>query len=251
MKKYLMTALTIALAAGTAFAQDQGGNVRQAPPGMPGNCERGGPPMQGRQAMRGHQMMDPEAMAQMHADQKAIMELGAAARAETNDTLKAEIVAKIRAKFGELADRRAANHQKRIAQAEKALADLKTKFEEDTANRDALIEKQIERVLAGERPMMPQRDRQVPQAKGGMPEGPEGGIPPPPSGDDMRGNMPQPPPMDQDMPQGEMPPPSGAGEDMRGHMPPPPMGDDMYQGEMQPPAGEDMPAGDTLPPPGE
>ena len=106
MKRYLMTALTIALAAGTAFAQDHGENARQVPPGMPGDREMGGPPMQGRQAMRGHQMMDPEMMAQMRADQQAIMKLGAAARAETNETQKAEIVAQIRAKFAEAADRR-------------------------------------------------------------------------------------------------------------------------------------------------
>ena len=238
MKKYLMTALTIALAAGTAFAQEDGATPRQAPPGMPGNCEMGGPPMQGRQDMRGRHMMDPEMMAQMRADQQAIMKLGAAARAETNETQKAEIVAQIRAKFVEAADRRAANHQKRIAQAEKALADLKAKFEEDTANRDALIEKQIERVLAGERPMMPQRDRRFPQAKGGRPEGPAG-------------EMLQ-PPMGQEMPPDAMPPPpAGADENMSGHMPPPPMGEDMPEGAMPPPMDQEMPMDNDLPPPGE
>ncbi|MGD9781887.1 MAG: hypothetical protein AB7V14_07010 [Kiritimatiellia bacterium] len=224
MKKYLMTALTIALSAGTALAQDPGGNGPSPLQGARGNCEMGGPPMQGRQAMRGNRrMMDPETMAQMRADQKAIMELGAAARAETDETKKAEIVAQIRAKFGEAADRRAANHQKRIAQAEKTLADLKTKFEEDTANRDALIEKQIARVLAGERPMMPQRDRRFPQAKGAMPEGPEGEMPPPP-----------------------------AGEDVHSPMPPPPMGDAGPEGARPPPPmGDEMPIDDPFPPPGE
>ena len=225
MKKYLMTALTIALSAGTALAQDPGGNAPPPPQGAPGNCEMGGPPMQGRHAMRGNRrMMDPETMAQMRADQKAIMELGAAARAETDEAKKAEIVAQIRAKFGEAADRRAANHQKRIAQAEKTLADLKTKFEEDTANRDALIEKQIARVLAGERPMMPQRDRRFPHAKGAMPEGPAGEMPPPPAGENMSGHV--------------SPPPMGDGENMPGPVPPPPLGDEMPGDEGFPPPGE-------------
>ena len=87
--------------------------------------------------------------------------------------------------------------EKRLAQAEEHLVALKAKIEDSKANRDKLIDEQVQRVLSGERPQRPERFKDFPNAKHGMPEGgPEGGMPPPPPpppGEEMPDDMPAPP----------------------------------------------------------
>jgi hypothetical protein len=212
MKTTLMLIAIAALAAGSVFAQEgeeryqqhQGKAWKHGNGGQQGwqdrddDDDRGG-----KQAWKqdkrggGHPggPMDPAMMEQMKADHKEIKALGEAARAVTNEAAKAEIVAQLRAKLGEVADRMQAHQEKRLAQAEERIADLKAKIEDSKTNRDKLLDEQVQRVLKGEKPQRPDRFNDFPNAKGGMPgHGPDcGGMAPPPPGDEMPGEAPPPP----------------------------------------------------------
>lgn len=194
MKKYMLMIALAALAAGTAIAQDDGpdsnnrkGKAWDREGGKPGwgqMDKRGGPP---------EGAVDPETMKQMKAAHEEIRDLAGAARIETDEAKKAEIVARLRTKLGEVADLMQAKHEQRLAQAEERLAGLKAKMEEAKGNRDALIEEQVQRVLKGEKPQRPERFKDFPNAKhGGRPAGgPDGEEPPPPPlGEDMPEDMP-------------------------------------------------------------
>ena len=201
MKKFMLMMAMAAIAAGTACA-DEGADGPQRQKGKSWgkqawgqNDDRGGQDRGDRMDKRGDHPggpMDPAMMEQMKADHKEIKALGDAARSVTNEAAKAEIVAQLRAKLGEVADRMQVMQEKRLAQAEERLADLKAKMEDAKANRDALIEEQVQRVLKGERPQRPDRFKDFPNAKHGMPEGgPDGDMPPPPPpGEDMPEDMP-------------------------------------------------------------
>jgi hypothetical protein len=229
MKTTMMALMIAALAAGTAFAeegdddqentrgkawshgggdqpgwqdrdddddQDRGG--KQAWQGRDDDDDDRGDKQAWKQNKRGGRPggpMDPAMMEQMKADHKEIRALGEAARAVTSEAAKAEIVAQLRAKLGEVADRMQAHQEKRLAQAEEHLASLKAKFEDAKANRDKLIEEQVQRVLKGEKPRRPEAFDRFPNAKHGMPgHGPDyGGMAPPPPGDEMPGEVPPPP----------------------------------------------------------
>ena len=213
MKTYMMALMIAAVAAGTAFAEEGNddqeyrhgkawshGNGDQQGWGQRGDqdCEHGNQQGWNRQDRRGGRPggpLDPAEMEQMKADHKAIRELGEAARAVTNEAAKAEIIAQLRAKLGEVADRMQANQEKRLAQAEERIADLKAKIEDSKTNRDSLIEEQVQRVLKGERPGRPETFDRFPNAKGGMRgHGPANDdMPPPPAEEDMPGEMAPPP----------------------------------------------------------
>ena len=192
MKKFMLMMAMVAIAAGTACAEEgddgaqyQKGKARNKQ-AWGQNDDRGGQDRGDRMDKRGGKdhpggPMDPAMMEQMKADHKEIKALGDAARSVTSESAKAEITAQLRAKLGEVADRMQAMQEKRLAQAEERLADLKAKMEDAKANRDALIEEQVQRVLKGERPQRPDRFKDFPNAKHGMPEGgPDGEVPPPP-----------------------------------------------------------------------
>ncbi len=215
MKKTLLALTLAALAAGPAFAQEAN---PESPPSSPATCDLSGPRAKGKHAMRGDSdrpggPMDPAMMAQMKAAHQEIKALGDAARAVTNEAAKAEIVAQLRAKLGEVADLIQTHREQRLAQAEERLVGLKDKIEESKANRDALIEEQLQRILSGERPPHSEAFRNFPHAKGAhhgeamrderrghdLPEC--GGLPPPPDAD---GEEPPPPPDEED---GVPPPP--------------------------------------------
>ena len=203
MKKFMLMMAMVAIAAGTACAEE-GEDGAQHQKGKAWNKQawnqnddRGGQDRGDRMDKRGGKdhpggPMDPAMMEQMKADHKEIKALGEAARSVTNEAAKAEIVAQLRAKLGEVADRMQVMQEKRLAQAEERLADLKAKMEDAKANRDALIEEQVQRVLKGEKPQRPDRFKDFPNAKHGMPEGgPDGDMPPPPPpGEDMPEDMP-------------------------------------------------------------
>jgi len=232
MKKYMLALMMAALAAGTAFAEEGndeqenshgkawnhgGGDQQGWQDRKDGDQDRGNGDRQewgqdrrgGQDRDRGDQQgwdkrggkdrphgpMDPAMMEQMKADHKEIKALGEAARSVTNEAAKAEIVAQLRAKLAEVADRMQAHQEQRLAQAEEHLASLKAKIEDSKTNRDKLIEEQVQRVLSGEKPQRPDRFNDFPNAKGGMPgRGPECGMPPPPPpGEDMPGEVPPPP----------------------------------------------------------
>lgn len=225
MKTALAILLTALLAAGAAFAQEGNEPVPApdtaqagAPAGGPppwAKMQRGGPPMSGP--------MSPEMMKEMRAANQEIKALGDAARAVTNEAAKAEIVAQLRAKLGEVADRMQKHQEERLAQAQERLSGLQERIEYSKTNRDKLIEEQIQRILSGERPPQSEAFDRFPHAKGAQPggegEGGEGNRrgqrrwdkhgghwdvqppPPPEMGDEMA-----PPPPEEGLP-GEVPPP--------------------------------------------
>ncbi|HOU20914.1 MAG: hypothetical protein KBC66_08570 [Kiritimatiellae bacterium] len=196
--------IVAALAAGAVFAQEDVSESYPLPPARPGMCGMTSPHGGAKQATRGDRdrsggPMSPEMKEQMRAEHRAIRQLGAAARAETDETKKAELVEQLRAKLGEAADRMQAHQEERLAQAEERLAGLKERVADGQANRDARIEEQIQRILSGERPPVPDAFRQFPYAKSGRRgygPGPAGGPAPPP---DEASDEPAPPPP------GEMP----------------------------------------------
>ena len=177
MKKTMLMIAIAALAAGSALAREGNAEGRECPQGKKAwNHEDGGKPAWAprdeRRDERPGGPMSPEMMEQMRDDHQAIRKLGEAARSETDAAKKAELVAQLRAKLGEIADRMQAHQEERLAQAEERLAGLKTRIEEDKANRDAHIDEQVQRILSGERPGRPDAFREFPHAKGGMMRGP-------------------------------------------------------------------------------
>ena len=179
MKKTLLMIALAALAAGPAFAQEEGPDT-PARKGKNWNRAGGGAPQWAQNDKRGKRPegpVDPEAMEQMRKIHMEIRDLAGAARLETDEARKADLVARLRAKLGEAADLMLVKQEKRLAQAEERLADLKAKIEYSKTNREKLLDEQVQRVLAGEKPQRPAAFDQFPHAKGGMP-------PPPPMEDD-------------------------------------------------------------------
>ena len=179
MKKTLLMIALAALAAGPAFAQEEGPDT-PARKGKNWNRAGGGAPQWAQNDKRGKRPegpVDPEAMEQMRKIHMEIRDLAGAARLETDEARKADLVARLRAKLGEATDLMLVKQEKRLAQAEERLADLKAKIEYSKTNREKLLDEQVQRVLAGEKPQRPAAFDQFPHAKGGMP-------PPPPMEDD-------------------------------------------------------------------
>lgn len=196
MKKTMLILAVAALAAGTAFAQRGDGRGPKRNGTGPEDCGMTGPGPKAGKALRGERPggpMSAEMKDQMRAEHRAIRELGNAARAETDEAKQAELVAQLRVKLGEVADRMQAHQEERLAQAEERLSGLKERVADGKANRDARIEEQIQRILSGERPPVPDAFKQRPYAKGakgaknarrgpgdGLGLGPCGDPPPPP-----------------------------------------------------------------------
>lgn len=223
MKKTMLMIAIAALAAGSAFAEEGHNEGPGCPQGKKAwDRDGGGKPSCCQMDKRGGKdrpggPMDPAMMEQMKADHKAIKELGEAARAETDEAKKAELVGQLRAKLGEVADRMQAHREQRLAdiqaQADERIAQMKARFEEDKANRDSRIEEQVQRILSGERPERPAAFDRFPNAKGGKGEYRDDDQGRRGHGRDGRGED------DKDMP---APPPPPAGEEMPGEMAPPP-----------------------------
>lgn len=209
MKKTLMLMTVAALAAGVACAQSAGGDNAGCPAGKPQGREggRGGWSQMEKRGDRPAGPMDAETMQQMRATHEEIRDLAGAARVETDATKKAEIVARLRAKLGEVADLMQVKQEQRLAQAEERLGGLKERIEYAKTHREEMLDEQVQRVLSGERPHRPDAFKQFPHAKGGMmmrgpdPEAGGPGFAPPPEGDDELA-----PPPPEDMPE-DMPPP--------------------------------------------
>ncbi len=236
MKKIMILTTLAALAAGTAFAQE--GDDRGSSNDRDWNRDSGGQhnswnqrdernDRQGwnqdrrgwDQNRRGDEQrpggpVDPALMQQMRDLNKAIRTLGESARAETNETAKAELVTQLKAKLGEVANLIQSGQEKRIAQAEERLASLKAKIEDSKKNRDSLIDEQVQRILSGEKPQRHGGYPGFPNAKGGHPEGgSEYGEMPPPAGDEMapppaEGSEVPPPPAEEGAPAEAAPAPA-------------------------------------------
>ena len=201
MKTLLTTLAALALVAGSALAQEDSGRQgrRQRQGGADDGDSTGRQGRMEQRAKRAHQggenrpggPMSPEMMEELRAEHHAIRGLATAARNETDETRKAELVDQLRVKLGEVADRVQAHQETRLAQAEEQLATLKERIDYARENRDELIEEQLERILSGERPMRPGAFRDFPYAKEGYPP-----PPPPPFGPDMPEHLPPPPLLD-------------------------------------------------------
>ncbi len=208
MKKTLMLMTVAALAAGVACAQSAGDDNAGSPPGKAWGREggRGGWNQADKRTDRPAGPVDAETMQKMRATHEEIRDLAGAARIETDEAKKAELVARLRAKLGEVADLMQAKQEQRLAQAEERLAGLKERIEYAKTHREEMLDEQVQRVLSGERPRRPDAFKQFPHAKGGQ-RGPGFGP-----GDDL------PPPPPEGMPE-DMPPP----EDLLDAPPPPPL----------------------------
>ena len=207
MKTTLMLITAAALSAGVACAQNAGGDNAGCPAGKAKGRD-GGRPGWSQMDKRGDRPagpVDAETMQKMRAMHEEIRDLAGAARIEADATKKAELVARLRAKLGDVADFMQAKQEQRLAQAEERLAGLKERIEYAKAHRDEMLDKQVQRILAGERPGPSDAFQRFPHAKGGL-RGPGRdaggfGFAPPPEGD---GDDELPPPGD--MPE-DMPPP--------------------------------------------
>ena len=88
----------------------------------------------------------------MKAQREEIMKLGEAARNETDPAKKDALVAELRAKLTEIADKMQAEAKKRIAQAGEETGKLQQKVADYEKNKPARIEEQVQRILAGQSP---------------------------------------------------------------------------------------------------
>lgn len=194
MKKFTMMIAVAALAAGSAFAQEGDGSPRGKKAWK--HNDGGGQQGWNQADKRGGKdrpggPLDPAEMEQMRAEHEAIRDLAGAVRLEADPAQKAALIEQLRTKLGVVADLMQVKQEKRLAQAEERLAGLKEKIEYGKTHRAELIEEQVQRILSGERPQRPNRFKDFPNAKHGMPDrGPEGDMPPPPED----GEMPPPPP---------------------------------------------------------
>ena len=194
--------IAVALAAGAACAQDDAPGNEGCPQGKAWS-HPGGQPAWGQMDKRGndrpHGPVDAEEREQMRADHEAIRDLAGAIRLETDPAKKAALTEQLREKLGVVADRMQAKQEQRLAQAEERLAGLKEKIEYGKTHRAELIEEQVQRILAGERPGRPAAFDKFPNAKGGMhgglppPADDELAPPPPPEGEELPGDAPAPP----------------------------------------------------------
>lgn len=97
--------------------------------------------------------MTPEQMAKiekMKATHEELMKLGEAARNESDPVKKEALVADIRAKLTEIADKMQAEAKKRIAQASDETGKLQKKVADYENNKAARIEEQVQKILAGQ-----------------------------------------------------------------------------------------------------
>ena len=207
MKKTLMLMTVAALAAGVACAQNAGDDNAGNPPGKTWGREggRGGWNQMDKRGERPSGPVDAETMQKMRAAHEEIRDLAGAARIETDEAKKAEIVARLRAKLGEVADLMQAKQEQRLTQAEERLAGLKERIEYAKTHREEMLDEQVQRVLSGEKPQRPDAFKRFPHAKGnlgGEGFGPGDEMPPPPEGADELA----PPPPPEEIP-GDLPPP--------------------------------------------
>ena len=161
MKKWMSYIMVVGLTAGTAsaawwpFGSD---NKAEQVPSTPAKAVPSTPPaapepsrMQ-RTEGKGEQQkqLSPEQKEKMKARREELAKLGAAARNEKDPAKKDVLVGQLRAKLTEMADERQAEMKKRLEQAEKEMPTLKEKMVAAEKNKSAYIEKQLQRILAGE-----------------------------------------------------------------------------------------------------
>lgn len=161
MKKKWMKYLLIAgLTAGSASAAIWPFGRKDQTADKPASCEQ---PQETRRMRRPQgdgerqrPQQTPEQakkMQQMRQSRQEIVTLGEAARNETDQVKKEELIGQLRTKLNVAADKMQAMHGKRLEQAEQEIDRLRQRAEEMQKNRDQRIEEQIQNILAGEPPM--------------------------------------------------------------------------------------------------
>lgn len=98
---------------------------------------------------RKHQM-NPRQMAKMKAQREALMKLGKAARSETDPAKKKALVAELRTKLTEVSDAIQARAKQRLAAADREIKGLEKRIADYDKNKEARIDEQVRRILAGE-----------------------------------------------------------------------------------------------------
>lgn len=91
----------------------------------------------------------PEQKEKIKAQHEALMKLGDMARNETDPVKKEALVAELRTKLTEIADKIQAEAKKRLEKAEQDLPKLRERLAEAEKNKTARIEEQLQRILAG------------------------------------------------------------------------------------------------------
>lgn len=125
--------------------------------------------MQRHEGMDGkqHPQMTPEQKEKMKAQHEALMKLGDMARNETDPAKKETLVAELRTKVTELVDKMQAEAKKRLEKAEQDIPKLREQLAEAEKNKAERIEKQVQRILAGESFKGPEgKDGQRPEFPG-------------------------------------------------------------------------------------
>ena len=156
MKKWMSYIAVVGLTAGTAsaawwpFGSDKKAEQApavQAPATAPemSHMQRPEGKGEGRRSQ-----MSPEQKEKMKARHEELKKLGEAARNEPNPAKKDVLIGQLRTKLTEMADERQAGMKKRIENAEQELPKLKERLAEAEKNKSANIEKQVQRILAGE-----------------------------------------------------------------------------------------------------
>ena len=158
MKKWMSYIAVVGLAAGTASAawwpfgsdskteQAPAVPVTAVPSATPETAHMQRPEGKGER----HMQLSPEQREKMKARHEELAKLSEAARNETDPAKKEVLVGQLRAKLTAMADERQVEMKKRIDNAENELPKLKERLAESEKNQSANIEKQVQRILAGE-----------------------------------------------------------------------------------------------------
>lgn len=178
MKKWMIYVLIGLLAAGTAFAEEGRPFWKfwrsRAPAAEQAPAEQSRPePGMMRGAQHGEQrgVMTPERrekMEQFKAQREEVEKLVAAARAETDEVKKQELISQLRAKLTENAAKMHEAFRARLEKAQTEVAKLQKQLADAEKNKDQKIEEHLQKLLAGERPG-PGRPADAPKKKGPPP----------------------------------------------------------------------------------
>jgi len=156
MKKWMSYIAVVGLTAGTASAVWPFGSDKKAAEQAPAvQAPMEAPEMSHMQRPEGkgegrRSQMSPEQKEKRKAQHEELKKLGEAARNETDPAKKDVLVGQLRTKLTEMADERQAGMKKRIDSAEKEMPKLKERMAEAEKNKSANVEKQVQRILAGE-----------------------------------------------------------------------------------------------------
>lgn len=162
MKKWIVYVLMSSFAAGFAVAEDNSpwwklgkGNkdsVETPAPEQPKPAR----PMEGRSDMKKQQQrrgqMTQEQRGKMKAHFQAVQTLADQARNEVDPVKKEELIAQLRAKLTDGAEKMQNEFRKRLEVAEVEVKKMKKRLAEQEKGLEKRVEEQLQRLLSGEKP---------------------------------------------------------------------------------------------------